>query len=150
MDAKQMKEDIGSVLKEWTLTYLQNRDLLTRTIVSVAKDKDGWDLVITTKTEPRYVKIVPDLAVLNQVIGKFDDNNVLIVTLNTKSNIDLLASQWTDVIGFKKLNIMFVNPNSNQDKKWVILPHIHERISERKALKLGLMSLFSNVDEYVD
>jgi hypothetical protein len=43
----------------------------------------------------------------------------------------------------------FVNPESATDKKWMIYPHTHHKISDPSSLKLGLESLFSTVQEVV-
>ena len=46
------------------------------------------------------------------------------------------------------LSIYFVNPNSSTEKKWIIYPFTHSKITEHSALKLGLMTLFESVEEY--
>jgi len=143
-----MKEDVLAVLREWVLHYLQNKDLLTRSIVDIAKNQDGWDFVITTKTEPRYVLVLPDLAGLQPALEKAGDRNALIVTLNRRQNVDALVAGWPALIDHHKLTLIFVNPYSTLEKKWIIMPAVHERIIERKALKLGLDSLFQTVEEY--
>jgi hypothetical protein len=143
-----MKEDVLGVLREWTLHYLQNKDLITRSIVNIDKNKDGWDLVVSTKTEPRFVLVLPDLAALVPSLDKVKDKNSLIVTLNKRQNVDTLVSLWPQIVAHPKLTLVFVNPYSTLEKKWIIVPYVHERIIERKALKLGLDSLFMTVEEY--
>jgi hypothetical protein len=143
-----MKEDVLGVLREWTLHYLQNKDLITRSIVSIEKNEDGWDLIVNTKTEPRFVIVLPDFAALGPALDRVKDKNVLVVTLNKRQNVDALVSLWPQIVAHPKLTLVFVNPYSALEKKWIIVPYVHERIIERKALKLGLDSLFMTVEEY--
>jgi hypothetical protein len=91
---------------------------------------------------------VPDLTRLQAVYERLGEKNVLLVTINRRQNVDMLASLWQELLNYPKLSIMFVNPYSNLEKKWIIMPHVHEKITERKALKLGLYSLLSTVEEY--
>jgi hypothetical protein len=143
-----MKEDLLAVLREWALHYLQNKDLITRTIVDIKKEQDGWDFVIETKTGPRYVLVIADLAGLQPNLERMKDKNVLVVTPNRRHNVDHLITLWPEITQNPKLTMVFVNPYSDLEKKWIIMPHVHDRIIERKALKLGLDSLFTTVDEY--
>ncbi len=137
-----------TTLREWALQYLQNRDLLMRAITGIQKNTDGWDIVLTTTTESRYVTVLPDLGAITGILEKASGKNVLVVTTNVRTNVDAVIAAWPELIKHPKLSILFVNPYSGTDKRWTINPHVHEKVTERKALKLGLYSLFSTVEEY--
>ena len=73
-------------------------------------------------------------------------NNLFIFTYNTKNNLESLISMWDSIIKYKSLSICFVNQESKLEKRWIIHPYTHNKISERSALKQGLMSLFQTVE----
>lgn len=143
-----MPDDIGASLREWALQFMRNKDLLTRTITSIDKNVDGWDMAINTTAGQKFVLVVPDLAEIKPHLPRVGDNAVWAVTLNRHQNVDALVELWPGLIACPKLVVVFVNPSSNTETKWIIMPHVHDRITEKKALKSGLMSLFSMVEEY--
>ena len=53
---------------------------------------------------------------------------------------------WNKLILIRNLSLYFVNPFSKQEKRWVINPHLHHKISDAESLELGLNSLFIMVD----
>ncbi|MBN2112420.1 hypothetical protein JW707_04970 [Candidatus Woesearchaeota archaeon] len=140
-----MKNEFG-VLKEWTVNYIKNKDVLTKAIASIEEEKDGWDLVIKTKTGDKYCIIAPVIKDINQIIGKLNDNFVTLVVLNKKENLDIITENWSRLVCFPKLSVMFVNPNSELEKRWIIYPYTHDKITEKPSLKKGLKSLFQTVD----
>lgn len=145
---KGMPDAIVGTLREWALRFVQNKDLLTRKITSIDKDADGWDFVVNTTEGKRLVRVVPDLASLKDDLARIHDEPVWVVTLNTRQNVDALVQLWPDLITRPKLAVVFVNPSSMD--KWMLVPHVHEKVTERKALKTGLMSMFSMVEEHLD
>jgi len=145
-----MATDPATMLREWAEHYLRNKDLLTRSIQEVQRGSQGWDIVLQTTTGPRYVLALPDLADVAKHVERIGDNTVYVFTTNTRKNVDALVSAWDSLIGSKKLTVLFVNPDSSTDKRWALMPHVHERVSERAALRLGLGSLFATVDEFRD
>jgi hypothetical protein len=76
------------------------------------------------------------------------DRNVAVIVPNTQANLDAIVANWQEAAKHPKLQLIFVNPYSNTEKKWLLMPHVHERVSDRKTLKLGLQSLFSSVEEF--
>ena len=53
---------------------------------------------------------------------------------------------WKRLIDFKFLNIIFVNPFSGFDKKWIVFPYTHHRVCDESSLELGLKSMFDMVE----
>ena len=48
----------------------------------------------------------------------------------------IFESQWN-----------FANPFSKLEKKWVVFPSTHNKVSEENKIKEGLIALYENVDE---
>ena len=46
----------------------------------------------------------------------------------------------------KYLVVYFVNPFSKIEKKWIIYPSTHNRISDEASLKPGLRAMFDTVE----
>jgi len=79
-------------------------------------------------------------------IEKISENDTAVVTFNTLENFDFLLNHWGKLKDVKNLTIYFINPFSKLDKKWVIKPHVHDRICEQNSLKKGLRSIFGMVE----
>ena len=136
------------MLKEWVLHYIKNRDILLRQIELIEEDKDGWDVIVHTKTGDKFYFILPHIDDIEQIHEKLDDNHITIVMLNKKENLDKIIEHWKKLVDFPKLALMFTNPNSELDKRWTIYPHTHDRITEKASLKKGLNSLYQTVEPY--
>ena len=133
-------------LVEWITTYLKHKSLITRDLISIEKNTSGF---LEAKYKTKTSIIIPLQALDDTILSKFSDNDayLVIVTWNTKSNLQNLISKWKTFAERKNLVIYFINPNSSIDKRWTIYPYTHNRISEPSALKLGLETLFRNVEE---
>lgn len=132
-------------LKIWFVEYRKNKDLIFRKINNI----DISDNVIITmkdgsiETGNSFFSIEDGIKFLK---GFGRDDIVSIVLFNTSKNVSDLIKDWDKFVKYTKLTIYFVNMNSLKDKKWIIKPYVHDRITEKSALKLGIKSLASNVD----
>ena len=134
-------------LTEWTEHYLKNKDLMTRNIQSILKNESGWTLSVIRKDNTQHLLVIPHLENMTVLISKLQpDLQASLVVLNTRKNLDIVLQAWNELIKFPKLSLIFANPESTTDKRWIIFPHTHEKITERKTLKLGLESLFLTVE----
>jgi hypothetical protein len=130
-------------LKEWIIEYVKNRDVFRKSIKSI--EDNGSDVVITYKSTIEHCVISPVLA---DVLSDLDDKkNMVVVTSNKKENLKTLIDSWQTLINFPSLTIYFVNPKSTTEQKWVIRPHLHNKVADDDALKPGLQSIFSTVEE---
>ena len=140
-------ESAHSFLVRWTLDFLKNRDILTKKIVSIENNKDGFDMHIKYKDRDQYVIVIPQLNDIGAMIGKIsNDSYFTIVALNSGENFEALLKSWKRLIDFKFLNIIFVNPFSGLDKKWIVFPYTHHRVCDESSLELGLKSMFDMVE----
>ena len=137
-----------SFMVEWTENFLKNKDILTKKIVSIDRNKDGFDLFIKYKDREQYVSVVVELKNLDSIINKINNTPYFtIVALNSKENFEILLKSWKRLVDFKFLSIIFVNPFSGLDKKWIIFPYTHHRICDESSLELGLKSMFDTVEQ---
>lgn len=134
-------------LVEWALTYFKNKDLVQRKIKSIEKSSGDCDILIKHEDKEIKVIVMPEIENfddINKNINK--DKHTTLVTLNRKSNFDIIINNWKSLAEFPNLYIIFSNPNSSTETKWIISPHIHSKIADEKSLKIGLKSMFDSVE----
>lgn len=133
-------------LKDWIISFLKNKDIVSRDIVSIKENIDGFDFVIEGSGK-RFVLVVPKLSADDSLFAKVSTTSVLLVVFNSRQNLEFLIANWQKFVLNPKLCIFFVNPESSHDKKWIIYPQTHNSLIEPAALRQGLETLFSGVDE---
>jgi len=137
-------------LTDWTEDYIKNKDLLTKSVTSIQRNQGGWNLVVIRESGNQEFLILPHLESSEQLTSKMQpDMNACLVVLNTRANLDILVKQWSSFIKFPKLCIIFANPKSMTEKRWIIFPYTHNKVTEKGTLKAGLESLFVMVEPYV-
>ena len=140
-------ESAHSYLVEWTASFVKNKDVIARKIENIEKNKDGFDLYVKFKDKEQFFIISPGIDNLDLIIPKLkSESHFCIVTLNSGENLDSLIKNWRRLIEFKFLSVVFVNPFSQLDKKWIIYPHTHHKICDESSLKTGLKSIFEMVE----
>ena len=134
-------------LKEWLVNYIKNRDILLKSIESINEKSREWDVVVKTKKGGgRYYIVMPDLDDFGKIAEKLDDQTITLVVLNKKKNLDILIENWGKITHNPQFCVIFVNPKSELEKKWIVFPHTHEKVTEKASLERGLKSLFQTVD----
>lgn len=142
-----MESKLRSFLLDWTINYAKNKDVVSKKIESIESGKGGFDLYIKYRDREQYFIISPVIPDITPIIQKLrNDAYISIVTLNSRENFDALMKNWGNLVSFKFLNIIFVNPFSETDKKWIIFPHTHQKICDEGSLKTGLKSMFDMVE----
>jgi len=132
-------------LLEWFVRYIKNRDLIFRRISDIIEE--GNKLIVKQKdgkTLHYYIEPFPD------DFGNFSasatEEHCGIVVYNSAENFEKLTSAWSKLSSMPGLTLYFVNPFSKLDKRWVLRPHIHARISDAESLKQGLRSMYETVE----
>ncbi|MEM4267818.1 MAG: hypothetical protein QXK37_03210 [Candidatus Woesearchaeota archaeon] len=134
-------------LMEWTKALVQHMDAFEKSIVEMKKD--GKRLYVTHKKKEQIFLMLPELDNhLSDVLehAKNKETFISIVTLNTKDNLDKLVKCWAKLSEYPRIKIFFINPYSETERKWVICPFSHSRISDDNNIKAGLLSLFQTVE----
>lgn len=102
---------VDSFLVDWSVRFLENKDLVQKQIEDIKKSKDGFDFIIHYKDKVKYfiLKTNLDEDIFNILKN---DGYFGIIALNTSPNISFVANNWKKLINFKFLSIYFINPFS--------------------------------------
>lgn len=139
--------DAHSYLVEWTENFVKNKDVLAKKIEKIEKNKDGFDLHVRFKDKEQFFIISSSIGNLDLLVQKMNNNShYCIVTINSNENLNALIKNWGRLIDIKFLSVIFMNPFSQLDKKWTIVPYTHHRICDESSLKTGLKSMFEMVE----
>ena len=142
-----MKDKSHSFLLDWTINFIKNKDIISKKIEKIENGKDGFDLYVKYKDREQYFIIAANIADIDSIIQRVNNNYYFsIVTLNSRENFDIVIKNWNKLISFKFLNIIFVNPFSDIDKKWIIFPHTHHKVCDESSLENGLRAMFEMVE----
>jgi len=133
--------DIHTYLKEWAINYFRNRDLIPGNIEKI--EEQDAQVIIKYKDRMEIVQPLGNLAASN--VSQKSDEHINLIVFNTHKNFETLLRNWEDFTEFKNLKIFFINPFSEADHKWIIVPAVHARISDETSLKKGLQSIFETV-----
>ncbi len=145
-------EHILGFLKNWIITYVKHKNLLTKDIIEIKESEDS--VYVLYKDKKQFFSLIPFMNSIEEIFEKMKkaklEHNLTsftIVCFNTKKNLNILIANWNKFIAFKELSFIFVNPFSKTEKKWIIFPYYHAKISESESLEQGLKSMYSLVDE---
>lgn len=127
---------------EWAENYLNHRKLVFKNIEQIIRKKN---MIQVKYNEDIEEQLFPTLCLedFKKAIGT---TKITLVTLNSKKNFKYLIENWKKYSSFTELKIMFINPKSIKDKKWVVKPYVHNMVSDGDALVKGLKSMFGTVD----
>ena len=142
-----MENKVLPYMAEWTINFVKNKDVISRKIEKIETGKSGFDLYVKYRDKEQYFIIAPNAADIDSAVQKLNNNShFTIVTLNSKDNFNLMIKNWNRLAEFKFLSLVFINPFSELDKKWIIYPHTHDKICDASSLKTGLKSMFDMVE----
>ena len=131
------------VIKRWIVEYLKNRDAFFHNISNIKEMNEKVE--VEFKDKKAIYLLQPELS--NSFNFK-DDDHIGIVCFNTVQNLDFLVRHWYRLAEFKNLTIYFINPDSGLEKKWIIRPHVHSKVTDQSKLKQGLKTMFDMVGEW--
>jgi len=133
-------------LKDWTKHYFTNKDVIQKSILEIIPNDQG--LLIKKQDKEVLIIIKPDLQDLEALLADKDKTgHYTLILLNNKHNFDKVNEAWNNIKMFPFLTIYFVNPFSETEHKWIIQPHVHEKVSDRTTFKTGLKTMFDTVPE---
>ena len=146
-------ENVVAFLSEWVFYYVKNRDLVDRKLEKVEEYITKSYVFAKFKDKLQVYFIEPEISDLGKTLERVDaakkelgcDFSCLVL-LNSIKNLKAVQDGWSKLDKDPKLSLLFVNPFSLLDKKWIIFPHTHSQIIEASALRQGLKSLFDGVE----
>ena len=142
-----MEANANSFLSEWAINFIKNRDIISKKIQNIENGKNGFDLHVKYRDREQYFIIAPSIHNIDSVIQKIDSNaHYTVVALNSRENFETIVKNWHKLVSFKFLSIIFVNPFSELDKKWIISPYTHHKVCDESSLENGLRAMFSMVE----
>lgn len=142
-----MEDKLHSFMIDWAIQFVKNKDVVAKKIEKIENGKEGFDLYVKYKDREQYFIIVPDIADINAIIKRINNNSYFsLVTLNSRQNFEAVVKNWSSLTSFKFLNVIFINPFSGLDKKWIVFPHTHHKVCDENSLETGLKSMFSMVE----
>ncbi|MFH1181890.1 MAG: hypothetical protein V1702_02945 [Candidatus Woesearchaeota archaeon] len=128
----------AQILKEWAMRYVKNRVSSLEGII--ATEEQGNSIIMRRKDGSATYVVEPVFDI------KTAKKGITIVALSNSTNIDAIAKNWGTLSKLKGMKIILANPFSTQEERWSISPEIHNRICDRKTLKLGLKAMAELVD----
>ncbi|MFH1511532.1 MAG: hypothetical protein ABIF10_07615 [Candidatus Woesearchaeota archaeon] len=135
--------DEKEYISEWIRQYLESRNTIFKTIESITSH-DQYDLYIKHKTKDQYVIAEPFFG--NNTLGRLSsDKHLILAGLNTEENFQFMTENWKELCKYPHLTIYLINPMSEPDKKWIIVPYTHHRVCDNASLKAGLRAMFETV-----
>jgi hypothetical protein len=130
---------VRGTLAAWAEIYLRHRDLFERRIATLQQDGSG---ILITNKDGSIVRCLAEDRLGEPVL---DPNVHLVVTRNTKENLEFVIKHWTKLAENPRLKMIFVNVG--RDEKWILVPQSHARVAEPESLQLGLQAMFEQVPE---
>jgi len=126
-------------LAEWMVAFSKYKDSVTR---KIDKLEINGNVIVASLKNGSSEKYLCSESLASVDFSKLDYAKV--ACLNTKANVDKLIEGWDHV---KDRKVVFIFVNIKRAESWSINPQMHHRITDRPALKLGLMTLFQSVPE---
>lgn len=138
-------KDIHKFLVDWVKTYIKNKDVVNKSIENIKEDKD-FDLIVNYKDKEEFYIIEAFIKDINLILNKLVNNKVItLIVFNSEENFNFIVGNWKKFIDLSNFKIIFVNPFSEMDEKWIIKPYMHHKICDESSLRLGLKSMFNMV-----
>ena len=132
-------------LKQWTIDYIRSRDAAFQQIAEIITDSKEADIVIVHHDgKKKYFLVANEFG--TDLLAR-NITPVTLVVLNTRANLGRVIGCWKQLTDRNGLTLFFVNPNSSTENKWSVNPAVHARVTEERALKSGLETLFLTVEE---
>ncbi|MBW2992690.1 hypothetical protein KY345_05730 [Candidatus Woesearchaeota archaeon] len=144
---------VTEFLFDWTFHFIKNKDVVLRKIVNIEEYINQGYIFVEYKDKRMVYYVVPFIEDFNKVWGELQEfknktksSDSCIVMFNNKENLDKVIEKWSIVDKDSKFQLVFANPFSVTEKRWIIIPYTHSMVTEPAALKKGLMALFGTVD----
>lgn len=141
-----MEDRLFQELKDWLVMFVRHRDLFKKSILNIKEE--GRFVILETKNGVQYYAVLPKIEDIGWLLSDYQSKTISLVVYNTMDNLNAVLKYWDELARLPMLAIYFVNPNSSTDKKWIIYPFTHSKISEEASLKQGLLTLFEGVEPF--
>ncbi|MBI2143648.1 hypothetical protein HYU17_00660 [Candidatus Woesearchaeota archaeon] len=130
-------------LKEWATTYSRHRDIPLKKIRDIKDTQNGFQIINKDGTSADCV-ILPSLK--NALHPAETRGQRVIVTLSNIENIKEVCKAWDAMAADRTLLIIFANPLSEAEDRWVLKPHLHNKVCDTASLTQGLKAMSEFVE----
>lgn len=137
-------DSVTNYLIEWIIVYIKNRDIITKNLENI--ERINISVKVRYRDKEQTFIVYPFLTDFEEIIGRINNGNIALVTLNSKENLAKIVENWDKIKDFQYFSIYFVNPFSETDTKWIIHPYTHHKICDEDSLEIGLKSMFEAVE----
>jgi len=142
-----MINEAKKFLIEWVISFINNRNIALKNLEKIEKNKEGFELKALYDDKEEYIIVEPFIENFDVFFDKIDnEKNISVFLFNTTDNFGVILENWKRFIDLEKITIYFINMFSNTDKKWVVKPYLHNKITDEKSLGKGLKSMFNMVE----
>ena len=126
--------------------YLKHRDVFARRIASM-KDEPFGIRVVNNDGSVTCCVVSPAVAAIGADLLVADaKKSVVIVTLSNEDNFKATQARWRELCVSPHVLMVFVNPKSFGDDKWILKPHLHDKVCDRSSLIRGLRGMAELVE----
>ena len=134
-------------LRDWTLRYIKNKDLILKKIVSTEELEDGFHLVKKDNEQRFFVEpFFTDVDATLKKVKAYEHNKAL-VFYHTKENYDALLKHWKNFVDVgRDFTLFIINPFSKTDRVLTLSPYTHNLIADPDSLDTGLKTMSGNVE----
>ncbi|MFC1741856.1 hypothetical protein ACFL3V_04945 [Nanoarchaeota archaeon] len=132
-------------LLEWFVRYTRNRDIVFRKISEIKEEGNVVVVCLKDGTVVHYY-IDPFPDDISELVSGIKEEHVGVVMYNSKENFGAVVSAWKKLAAVKNLTLYFINPFSKLEKRWIIKPSVHSRVTAPEALEEGLNSMYVMVE----
>ena len=140
-------DKIRDFLAEWIELYVKNKNVMLKNLESIEVVRN--EVRVKYKDKEHLFIIEPVITEFGFFIDKLKeapDSYISLVIFNSKENLKKIIEKWGILKKFKFFSVFFVNPFSQTDKKWIIYPYTHSKISDDESLELGLKTMSETVE----
>jgi len=132
-------------LVDWFSRYLRNRDIYFKKIKDI--QQKGNQILVQEKERFVTYYVLGFGDDIQNLVASFKEGEYYgLIFYNTEANFTQLVNHWPNLITHRHLIVYFVNPFSKLEKKWMVHPQTHDRISDTSSLKSGLRTMFEMVE----
>lgn len=121
-------------LREWTVLHMKHRDAFAKRLQEI-RESDIIEFVFPDHTLHGIV--------LERLSVPSPKGKTLVVTLQTKDNVDFLIGEWKRFAALPNTTMVFAHPGRNEH--WSVIPSLHDRVAGEN-LEQGIRSMASAVD----
>lgn len=133
---------VFDALKEWALNYVRHRDIQKK--IFRVKDADFGFVIENNDGTSSDCLIAPSLS--GGVLLGAARKPSMVISLSNEQNIKEVYAVWDNLVVNSSLFLVFINPFSSSEDKWVLKPFLHNKVCDRSSLLQGLRAMSELVD----